>query len=119
MTANSHNIDGHGSDPAANDLEPSPKRVRMERQEQDIVILSVRARKCLTKIDKSLSVQSPAKITSPRASTSALTKSKEISPRAMASNSSEIPECCCVCLSGEHQRNYRQFDIRRRSPGIF
>jgi hypothetical protein len=44
------------SDPAANDLEQSPKRVRMERQEQEIVILSV----C--------------------ASTSGLIKSKEISP---------------------------------------
>ena len=43
-TTNSHNIDGDGSDPAANDLEQSPKRVRMERQEQEIVILSVRAR---------------------------------------------------------------------------
>jgi hypothetical protein len=55
----------------------------MEGQEQEIVILSVRAREsgCRTKIDKSLSVQSPAKITSPRASTSALTKSKEISPQ--------------------------------------
>ena len=27
----------------------------------------------------------------------------------------EITECCCVCLSGEHQRNNRQFGIRRRS----
>ncbi|CAB3991934.1 Hypothetical predicted protein [Paramuricea clavata] len=58
-------IDEDGSDPAGNaDLEPSPKRVRMERQEQEIVFLSVRA-----------------KITSPHASTSALIKSKEISPQ--------------------------------------
>jgi hypothetical protein len=54
----------------------------MERQEQEIVILSVCAQECLTKIDKSLSVQSPAKITSLRASTSTLIyKSKEISPQ--------------------------------------
>ena len=77
---------GDGSDPARNDLEPSPKRARMERQirllteknkEQETVILSVHARECLNKIDKSLS-KSPAKITSPRASTSALIKSKKI-----------------------------------------
>ena len=43
--------------------------------------MSVRAHECLNKIDKSLSIQSPAKITSPRASTSALIKSKEISPQ--------------------------------------
>ena len=63
---------GDGSDPAGNNLEPSPKRVRMERQirllkekneQQETVIFSVRARECLNKIDKFLSVQSPAKIT--------------------------------------------------------
>ncbi|CAB3986204.1 Hypothetical predicted protein [Paramuricea clavata] len=80
-TSNSHNMDGDGSDPAGNDLEPSPKRVRMERQEQEIVILSVRA-----------------KITSQRASTSAR---RCVALKRMASNSSEIPDCCCVCLSGE------------------
>ena len=81
---------GDGFHPARIDLEPSPKRARMERQirflqeknqEQDTIILSVRARECLNKIDKSVSVQSPAKITSPRASTTALIKWKEITPQ--------------------------------------
>ena len=79
---------GDGFHPARIDLEPSPKRARMERQirfykkkkqEQDTIILSVHARECLNKIDKS--VQSPAKITSPRASTTALIKWKEITPQ--------------------------------------
>ena len=83
------NVNDDGLDHARN-VEPSPKRARMERQirllkekndEQETVILSVRAHECLNKIDKSLSIQSPAKITSPRASTSALIKSKEISPQ--------------------------------------
>ena len=43
---------------------------------------SLRARSgSLNKIDKSVSVQSPAKITSPRASTTALIKWKEITPQ--------------------------------------
>ena len=84
------NNNGDGLYPARNDLEPSPKRARMERQlrllkekneEQETVILSVRAWECLNKMDKSVSAQSPAKITSPRASTSALIKSNEITPQ--------------------------------------
>lgn len=83
------NVNDDGLDHARN-VEPSPKRARMERQirllkeknyEQETVILSVRAHECLNKIDKSLSIQSSAKITSPRVSTSALIKSKEISPQ--------------------------------------
>ena len=55
-------VDGDGSDPAANDLKPSTKRVRMEIQEQETVILSVRARECLNKIDKSLRFNLPPKL---------------------------------------------------------
>ena len=33
-------------------------------------------------------------------------KKRRVALKRMASNSSGIPECCCVCLSGEHQRKY-------------
>ena len=76
------NVNDDGLDHARN-VEPSPwngktnpPSKRKKKNEQEIVILSVHAHKCVNKIDKSLSIQSPAKITSPRSSTSALIKSK-------------------------------------------
>jgi hypothetical protein len=80
---------GDGPDPAGNDLEPSPEHVQMERQirlpiekmKNWRLILFVRTWEFLNKMDKSLLVQSPAKFTLLRASTSALIKSKEISPQ--------------------------------------
>ena len=75
-------LEQFSGDDSGNDYEPSPKRIRMERQirllrekneEQETVISSARAQIDMDKF--------PALISTPRSSTSALIRSNEITPQ--------------------------------------
>ena len=77
-------LEQFSGDDSGNDYEPSPKRIRMERQlrllqekneEQETVISSARVQ---IDMDK---VEFPALISTPRSSTSALIRSNEITPQ--------------------------------------